>query len=94
MSGHFRSADFVYARIVLPEDSAHATLKELGRFGRAHIVDLSLRHAATAIDERQQNYKKRVAQAASLEKKMLNFLPLFGQFGLEEPCQCTDIVKA
>lgn len=51
MSGHFRSADFVYARIVVPEDSAYATMKELGRFGRAHIVDLSLHHPATAIEE-------------------------------------------
>lgn len=144
MSGHFRSADFVYARIVLPEDSADATLRELGRFGRAHIVDLSLKHPATAVEERQQNLKRRVAQvtqqhssrsragrggrligcsqascaeqrkqeadacsedwrrssmfthrpqfsvfvqAAALEKKMVNFLPLFKQYGVEEPCQ-------
>jgi hypothetical protein len=90
MSGLYRSADFVYARIVLPEDSAHAILKEVGRMGRAHLVDLTLRSSGIVtgtINERQQLYKKRIAQAVYLEKKLSSFKPLFDQFGLEQPCQ-------
>jgi len=85
MSGLFRSAEFVYARVLLSDESAHATLRQVGRFGRAHIVDLSTKHVATAPTEKQQLYKKRVAQAAYLERKLLNFLPLLDQFGLEAP---------
>ena len=50
---------------------------------------LSLRHSSTAPNERTQTFKKRVALAGYYERKLAGFLPLFEQFGVEEPCHTT-----
>jgi hypothetical protein len=44
MSGLFRSESMVYARMVMSEDVAYDTIKQLGTFGKAHIVDVRRSH--------------------------------------------------
>ena len=85
MSGLFRSETMVYVRMLMAEETAYATVKEMGRFGQAHVVDLTLRHATSAPNERLQSYKKRVATAAFLERKLQSFLPLFRSYRVEDP---------
>jgi hypothetical protein len=89
MAELYRSAEFVYARVLLSDEVAHASLKAVGAWGRGQLVDLTLkRHGLAAPpNEQHQYYRKRVAQATYFEKKLENFLTLFEQFGLDTPCQ-------
>jgi len=85
MSGLFRSESMVYARLVMSEEVAYATIKEMGEFGRAHIVDLAQRHHAAAPSDRLQLYKKRVAQAVFYERKLDHFRTLFRSHNVPPP---------
>ena len=39
----YRSEDMTYVRLVMPDDVAHDTMRELGAFGKLHIVDVGPR---------------------------------------------------
>lgn len=41
MSGLFRSEDMTYVRILMNDDSAYDTVRELGKFKMLHVVDVS-----------------------------------------------------
>lgn len=40
MSGLFRSEDMTYVRILMNDDSAYDTVRELGKFKMLHVVDV------------------------------------------------------
>lgn len=85
MSGLFRSESMVYARLVLSEEAAYDTVKQLGRFGKVHIVDLSLRSSLTGPSDRTSHFKKRVAACVYYEHKLAHFTTLFTQYGVGIP---------
>ena len=37
----FRSQDMKYLAITMTNEAAHATVRELGKFGKFHIIDVS-----------------------------------------------------
>lgn len=68
--GMFRSQDMQYVHITMTNESAHNTVRELGLFGKLHIVDLS---AGKEIPSKQHfAYKKRVADCLYWEKRLSN----------------------
>lgn len=47
MSGLFRSEDMTYVRILMNDDSAYDTVRELGKFKMLHVVDVRNTHRHT-----------------------------------------------
>lgn len=41
MSGLFRSEDMTYVRLIMSNDAAYDTVRELGKFAKLHVVDLA-----------------------------------------------------
>ena len=40
MSGLFRSESMVYVRLLMNDEAAYDTVRQLAQFGKAHIVDV------------------------------------------------------
>jgi hypothetical protein len=49
MSGLFRSEDMTYVRIIMNDDCAYDTVRELGKLKKVHVLDVSHTHTATAV---------------------------------------------
>jgi hypothetical protein len=67
----FRSQDMRYVSITMTNDSAHATVRELGHAGCVHVVDLAAAESAGAAPSRELlHYKKRLADCQYWERKL------------------------
>jgi V-type H+-transporting ATPase subunit a len=95
MSGLFRSEDMTYVRVIMADDAAYDTVRELGRFKKLHILDLAEAQqsahpaggapAAAAADSSYTYYKKRVALCQFWERKLLSFKDAFTQYRIVLP---------
>lgn len=84
MSGLYRSEDMQYVRLLMTDDAAYPTIRELGNFGKLHVVDLTATRGEGQ-SELHTFYKKRVAACQFWERKLLSFRELFGQFAVVSP---------
>lgn len=66
----FRSEDMKYIGITMTNDSAHATVRELGKVGKLHLVDLSGSDRGHAGSKQHNSYKKRLQDCLLWEKKL------------------------
>src|SRR4051812_49039308 len=97
MSGLFRSEDMTYVRVIMADDAAYDTVRELGKFQKLHVVDLSEGGAQAAAqaaaggmalaggESSYTYYKKRVALCQFWERKFLSFRDAFKQFRVRLP---------
>lgn len=95
MSGLFRSEDMTYVRIIMNDDSAYDTVRELGKFKNLHVIDLSTEataaaHAGGAVvaasaDSSYTYYKKRVAACQFWERKLGSFRETLAQYRVPLP---------
>jgi len=95
MSGLLRSEDMNYVRILMSDDNAYDTVREIGKFGKLHVVDLSAdpanaaAAAAAAVATHSESsftfYKKRIAACQYWERKLLSFHEAFEQYRVNLP---------
>jgi len=95
MSGLFRSEDMTYVRLIMNDESAYDTVRELGKFKKLHILDLSAEGTAAAgaapapvvssAESSYTYYKKRVAVCQFWERKLLAFRDAFAQYHVKLP---------
>lgn len=65
----FRSEDMTYVSITMTNDSAHATVKEIGKFKLMHVVDLGASEGQAPSKE-HTHYKKRLGDLQLWERKL------------------------
>jgi len=94
MSGLFRSEDMTYVRLIMNDDSAYDTVRELGKFKFLHVLDLSAEHLASqgaapavaaSTDSSYTYFKKRVALCQFWERKLQTFREAFQQYRIALP---------
>ena len=66
----FRSGDMKYLSITMTNESSHSTIRELGRLGKFHPIDLSLGESKAGPSKQLTHYKKRVQDCVFWEKKL------------------------
>jgi V-type H+-transporting ATPase subunit a len=79
----FRSEPMQYVRLTITQDAAVETMRELGKMGKFHLVDLN-EHSALQT-ESFLFYKKRVVQCNYWERKLQRFEEVMIQNELEVP---------
>jgi V-type H+-transporting ATPase subunit a len=108
MSGLFRSETMTYVRVIMSDDSALDTVRELGRLAKLHVVDLAT-DAATSIagaapsESANTHYKKRVILCQFYERKLFSFLEAMRTYHVpvpdshsvvaSEPMRSSDIIE-
>ena len=85
----YRSEDMLYVRLLMSDDAAYDTIKQLGVYGQLHIIDLSHQSNQESINggnnDRIMQYKKRVQNSVYYEKKLLSLHRSFVEYNIDTP---------
>eukprot|EP01006_Ploeotia_vitrea_P050333 TRINITY_DN67445_c6_g4_i1.p1 TRINITY_DN67445_c6_g4~~TRINITY_DN67445_c6_g4_i1.p1 ORF type:complete len:915 (+),score=490.58 TRINITY_DN67445_c6_g4_i1:117-2861(+) len=84
MSVLFRSEAMRYVQINVSNSSAHDTVRELGNFGKFHIVDLSSMDG-DKVSKEHLAYKKKVLECAALERRLQRLEELMVEYRVNVP---------
>jgi len=77
----FRSEDMKHVAITMTNDAAHATVKEIGRFAKMHVVDLGAAEGHAPLKE-HTFYKKRMADCQYWERRLASLTEELERFNI------------
>ena len=87
MASLYRSSTMSYVRLLMTEEGAGLTIRQLGHWGHLHVVDLSSSTPAATFSERITRLKKRISTAQCWEKRLDSLRDLMPDYGVELPLE-------
>ena len=95
MGDMYRSRTMSYVRLLIAEESAYDSIRQLGEWGRLMVVDLSLApsNSAALLSDRVTRLKKRIAGCQYWEKRLDMLRDIMLEHAVELPAIGDDDVR-